>query len=60
MKTAAMLYHFSKEEKTMYTVYMKNNSTIYKSGFASYSAAKKYGQQYFGPGNFEIEKENFF
>ena len=44
----------------MFTVYMKNNSSIYKSGFISYNAAKKYGQQYFGPGNFEIEEEIFF
>lgn len=41
----------------MYTVYMKGNSDIYKTGFESWQAANKWGRAMFGPGNFEIEIE---
>lgn len=41
----------------MYTVYMKDNSEIYQSGFNSWQAANKWGKAMFGPGNFEIEME---
>ena len=41
----------------MYTVYMKGNSEIYKSGFKSWTAANKWGRAMFGPKNYEIEME---
>lgn len=41
----------------MYTVYMKDNSTIYKSGFTSWTEANNYGRSMFGPKNYEIEPE---
>lgn len=41
----------------MYTVYMKGNGEIYKTGFESWKAANKWGRAMFGPGNFEIEME---
>lgn len=41
----------------MYTVYMRNDSTIYKSGFTSWAEANSYGRLMFGPKNYEIEPE---
>lgn len=41
----------------MYTVYMKGNSNIFYSGFATWEDAKAYGRLMFGPKNFEIERE---
>lgn len=41
----------------MYTVFMKDNSSIYKSGFASWQEANNYGRLMFGPKNYEIEWE---
>lgn len=41
----------------MYTVYLKNNSDIYKTGFESWTAANKWGRAMFGPNNYEIEME---
>ena len=41
----------------MYTVYMKGNSDIYKSGFKSWQSANKWGRAMFGPKNFEIVME---
>lgn len=43
----------------MYTVYMKGNSTIYCPGFKSWNAANKWGRAMFGPGNFDIEMEQY-
>ena len=42
----------------MYTVYLKDNSSIFYSGFSTWEEAKVYGQIMFGPKNFEIEREN--
>lgn len=41
----------------MFTVFMKDNSLIFQSGFESYREAEAYGWNVFGPGNFEIERE---
>ena len=41
----------------MFVVYMKDNSTIYKSGFASWQEANRWGRYMFGLGGFEIERE---
>lgn len=41
----------------MYTVFMKGDSLIFQSGFESYREAEAYGWNVFGPGNFEIERE---
>ena len=41
----------------MFTVYMKDNSTIYKSGFTSWKEANCWGRSMFGPGGYEIERE---
>lgn len=41
----------------MFTVYMKDNSSIFYSGFATWEGAKACGQQMFGPGEYEIEQE---
>ena len=41
----------------MYTVYMKDNSTIYKTGFTSWQEANRWGKSMFGPGGYEIERE---
>lgn len=41
----------------MFTVYMKNNSSIYYSGLATWEIANAYGRMMFGPGGYEIEQE---
>lgn len=41
----------------MFTVYLKGNSAIFKSGFDSWEEAHNYGQLAFGPKNFEIERD---
>ena len=41
----------------MYTVYMKGNSEIYKTGFKSWESARAWGRALFGPLGYEIEKE---
>ena len=41
----------------MFTVYLKNNSTIFRSGFITWQDALHYGKVMFGPWNFEIERE---
>ena len=41
----------------MFIVYMKDNSTIYKSGFETWQEANRYGKSMFGPGGYEIERE---
>ena len=41
----------------MYSVYLKGDSEIYKTGFTSWTSANKWGRAMFGPGNFEIEME---
>ena len=41
----------------MYTVYMRDNSSVYKSGFTSWAEANSYGRAIFGPKNYEIERE---
>lgn len=41
----------------MYTVYMKDNSSVFYSGFATWEEANNYGQLMFGPKNYEIEPE---
>ena len=41
----------------MFTVYMKDNSTIYKTGFISWQEANYWGKAMFGPGGYEIERE---
>lgn len=41
----------------MFTVYMKDNSDIFYSGFHTWEEAKVYGLQMFGPGGYEIERE---
>ena len=42
----------------MYTVYMKDNSSVFCSGFSTWKEAQNYGQLILGSGNFEIEREN--
>ena len=49
--------NFIKEVKTMFTVYMKDNSAIYKTGFTSWQEANYWGKSMFGPGGYEIERE---
>ena len=41
----------------MFTVYMKDNSNVFYSGFSTWEEARAYGRAMFGPGNFEIEME---
>lgn len=41
----------------MFTVFMKDNSMRYATGFSTYEEAKYYGVMVFGPNNFEIERE---
>lgn len=41
----------------MFTVYMKDNGTIYKSGFETWQEANRWGKSMFGPGGYEIERE---
>lgn len=41
----------------MYTVFMRNNSTKYKSGFPTWANANAWGRANFGPNNFDIEQE---
>lgn len=41
----------------MFTVYKKDNSMIFREGFATYKEAFYYGIDVFGPHNFEIERE---
>ena len=41
----------------MFTVYLKGNSNIFYSGFASWESAANYGRLMFGPKNYEIEME---
>lgn len=41
----------------MFTVYMKENSLIFQSGFETWGQAELYAWNMFGPGNFEIEME---
>lgn len=41
----------------MYTVYMKGNSAIYKSGFDSWEDADTWARTMFCPGDYEIERE---
>ena len=41
----------------MFTVYLKDNSTIYESGFLSWREANYWGEFMFGPGGYEIERE---
>ena len=41
----------------MYTVFLLNHSTIFKSGFLTWNEAYWWGSVNFGPGNFEIEME---
>ena len=41
----------------MFIVYMKDNSTIYKSGFETWQEANRWGKSMFGPGGYEIERE---
>ena len=42
----------------MYTVYMKDNSNIFLSGFSTWEEAQNYGMLVLGPKNFKIEREN--
>ena len=41
----------------MYIVYMRDNSSIYKSGFSTWTEANDYGRLMFGPKNYEVEWE---
>lgn len=41
----------------MFTVYMKDNSSIFYSGFSTWEEARAYGRLMFGPKNFEIVAE---
>ena len=41
----------------MFTVFMKDNSSIFYSGFPTWEEAKAYGQQMFGPGGYVIDRE---
>ena len=41
----------------MFTVYMKDNSAIYYSGFKTWQDANKWSRAMFGPKNYEIEME---
>lgn len=41
----------------MFTVYMKDNSNIYQSGFKNWEEADCWGRTMFGPGGYEIERE---
>ena len=49
--------NFIQGVKQMFTVYMKDNSTIYYSGFKTWQEANKWGKAMFGPGGYEIEQE---
>ena len=41
----------------MFTVYLKDNSTIYKSNFCPWKEAEEWGNLNFGPENYEIIQE---
>ena len=41
----------------MFTVYMRGNSTIYKTGFKTWQEANRWGRSIFGPGGYEVEQE---
>ena len=41
----------------MFTIFMKDNSLIFQSGFETWGQAELYGWDMFGPGNFEIVQE---
>lgn len=41
----------------MFTVYMKDNSSIFYSGFSTWEEARAYGRLMFGPCGFTIERE---
>ena len=41
----------------MYTVFLLNNSLIFKSGFTTWKEAYSWGNINFGFKNFEIERE---
>ena len=41
----------------MFIVFMKDNSSVYYSGFVTWKDARAYGQMMFGPGGYEIEME---
>lgn len=41
----------------MFTVYKKDESLIFTTGFKTYEEAQYYGNIIFGPNNFEIERE---
>lgn len=41
----------------MFTVFMKDNSSIFYSGFPTWEEARAYGRLMFGPGGYKIERE---
>ena len=41
----------------MFTVFMKDNSSTFYSGFPTWEEARAYGRLMFGPGGYEIERE---
>ena len=41
----------------MFTVFMKDNSNIFYSGFPTWEEARAYGRLMFGPGGYTIERE---
>lgn len=41
----------------MFTVFMKDNSNVFYSGFPAWEEARNYGWLMFGPGGFTIERE---
>lgn len=41
----------------MFTVFMKDNSSVFRSGFFTWEEARAYGRLMFGPGGYEIERE---
>lgn len=41
----------------MFTVYMKDNSTIFKTGFNSWQEANRWGKMVFGPGGYDVERD---
>lgn len=41
----------------MFTVFMKDNSSIFCTGFPTWEEARAYGRLMFGPGGYEIERD---
>ena len=41
----------------MFTVYMKDNSNIFYSGFSTWEDARVYGRLMFGPNNYVIDRD---